>query len=143
MQDRYAADLGDFLKLGLLRWLVATPPKRSRPRLGVVWYRVPNEEGNADGKYVAYLRDGHPTGRMLQELAPDLYDRLRSVHDSGDRSVAKLESSGVLPAGTQTHSAELAFRHLGPREQGSQDCSPASVVRRGTHGRAGMLAGVH
>ena len=54
MQDRYAGDLGDFLKLGLLRYLVAATDGRPALRLGVVWYRVPDEAHNADGKHVAY-----------------------------------------------------------------------------------------
>ena len=55
MQDRYAGDLGDFLKLGLLRWLVAPSFDAPPHRLGVVWYLAPDESHNADGKHVAYL----------------------------------------------------------------------------------------
>jgi len=33
VQDRYAGDLGDFLKFGLLRWL-APPGRPASPRLG-------------------------------------------------------------------------------------------------------------
>ena len=36
VQDRYAGDLGDYLKFGLLRWL-APPGVPTSPRLGVVW----------------------------------------------------------------------------------------------------------
>jgi hypothetical protein len=117
MQDRYVADLGDFLKLGLLRWLVAASPAWPSPRLGVIWYKVPDEDGNADGKHVAYLREGHPVGRKLRELDHDLYDRLRSVHESGNRSIASLESSGALPPGSVTYSAPLSFRQFGSHER--------------------------
>ena len=54
MQDRYAGDLGDFLKLGLLRWLVAPSFDAPPHRLGVVWYLAPDESHNADGKHIAY-----------------------------------------------------------------------------------------
>jgi hypothetical protein len=53
VQDRYAGDLGDHLKFGLLRWLVPQGSPAS-PRLGVVWYRPVNEAHNADGKHAAY-----------------------------------------------------------------------------------------
>jgi hypothetical protein len=36
VQDRYAGDLGDYLKFGLLRWLVP-PGAPTSPRLGVVY----------------------------------------------------------------------------------------------------------
>ena len=53
VQDRYAGDLGDYLKFGLLRWLV--PPGSSvSPQLGVVWYRTADEAHNGDGKHVAF-----------------------------------------------------------------------------------------
>ena len=57
MQDRYAGDLGDFLKFGLLRWL-APPGGPASPQLGVVWYLTANEKHNGDGKYITYLDPG-------------------------------------------------------------------------------------
>jgi hypothetical protein len=48
VQDRYAGDLGDYLKLGLLRWLTSSEAD-SVPRLGVVWYRREQVSG-ADGE---------------------------------------------------------------------------------------------
>lgn len=44
MQDRYAGDVGDFVKLGLLR---AISPGR---KLGVAWYRYQDEAHNGDGR---------------------------------------------------------------------------------------------
>lgn len=54
VQDRYASDLGDYLKFGLLRRL-APPGGLASPRLGVVWYRSADETHNADGKHITYL----------------------------------------------------------------------------------------
>ena len=42
MQDRYAGDIGDFVKLGLLRAL------SSGCKLGIAWYRFPDEDHNGD-----------------------------------------------------------------------------------------------
>ncbi len=114
MQDRYAGDVGDFLKLGLLRWLVA-PSDGDRPmRLGVVWYLAPDESHNADGKHVAYLDPTSRAGRELRPLDPDLYDRLAAMVAAGRRSVAGLEAAGVLPAGSRSFADRLGFHDLPP-----------------------------
>lgn len=49
MQDRYAGDIGDYVKISLLRALV---PQR---RLGVAWFRYRDEDHNGDGRHTAYL----------------------------------------------------------------------------------------
>lgn len=98
MQDRYAGDVGDFLTIGLLRLLL----DRSDLRLGVVWYRVPDEDHNDDGKHVSYLAPDNPIGRRLRALDPELHDRLGELVRSGRRSVAAIERSASLPPGTVT-----------------------------------------
>ncbi len=98
VQDRYAGDLGDFLKFGLLRRLV--PPGMPGPlRLGVVWYRAADEAHNSDGKYVSYLDPGHRSSDRFRALDPDLYERLARVV-AGRRSTAGLADAGVLGPGT-------------------------------------------
>ena len=114
MQDRYAGDLGDFLKLGLLRWLVAPSSDAPPHRLGVVWYLTPDESHNGDGKHVTYLGPESQAGRQLRPLDPDLYDRLASMVGGGMRSVAQLEAHGVLPAGCRTCGEVLQFADLQP-----------------------------
>jgi hypothetical protein len=111
VQDRYAGDLGDFLKFGLLRWL-ASPDGSAFPRLGVVWYRTADEAHNADGKHIAYLTPGHRSAAHLRELDPDLYERLARVVNSGERSTAALASNGVLGAGTCFFGELLDFTDL-------------------------------
>ena len=94
VQDRYAGDLGDFLKFGLLRRL-ATSEGAGRPlRLGVVWYRTADESHNADGKHVQYLAPSHRLAQHMRSLDPDLYDRLAGVIESGDRSIGALDEGG-------------------------------------------------
>jgi hypothetical protein len=112
MQDRYAGDLGDFLKFGLLRWLGRGRLGHRDLRLGIVWYLVPNEMHNADGKHVAYLDPRHRTARELRAADPDLYDRLGSVVTSGTRSVESLERAGVLARDTVTFATPLHFGDL-------------------------------
>ena len=155
VQDRYAGDVGDFLKLGLLRRLSSSRAGCSPLRLGVVWYRVEDEVHNADGKHVAYLSQGSPIGRSLRRLDPDLYERLRGVVHSGTRSVAALESAGVLPTESPCFSEALGFGHLPPSAKAqrvawrkdwlsralavTEDCDvvfvdPDNGVRRSDHG---------
>jgi hypothetical protein len=103
MQNRYAGDVGDFLKLGLLRHLAAA---RTAGGAGLStalnWYLAADEAHNGDGKHVAYL---DPANRQHQSLAscdPDLVQRLARVVGSG-RSVEALEASGALPPGCATY----------------------------------------
>ncbi len=110
MQDRYAGDLGDYLKFGLLRWLA--PPTAAFPRLGVIWYRTADEAHNADGKHIAYLNPGHRSAARLKQLDPDLYVRLASIVNSGQRTTAALATSSVLGAGTCFFGDLLDFTDL-------------------------------
>ena len=80
MQDRYAGDVGDFVKLALLRVIVA------HHSLGVLWYRVPDEGHNGDGKHDAYLAQPS-TYRVLDS---DLFDLLLQVRTRSPRTVRDL-----------------------------------------------------
>lgn len=48
MQDRYVGDIGDYVKLGILRALMPGE------RLGVAWWLYPDEAHNADGRHIGY-----------------------------------------------------------------------------------------
>lgn len=104
MQDRYAGDIGDFGKYGLLRALCGDDL-----RLGVLWYTFEgdDEESPADGRHVDYLRRADAG---LRGCDADLFNRLRDVVVvRGDRSIAAIEDSGVLPSNTCTHREKLTF----------------------------------
>jgi hypothetical protein len=111
VQDRYAGDVGDYLKLGLIRWL-APPGAPSSPQLGVVWYRTSNETQNGDGKHVAYLDPAHRSSAGLRHLDPELHDRLAAVVAAGERTTAALARAGVLSAGTCFFGDLLDFADL-------------------------------
>lgn len=87
MQNRYTGDIGDYVKLGLLRTLAVGR------QLGVAWYLHPDEAHNADGRHIAYLSE--PT--RWRHLDPELFDGLRDLV-SATRSVAEIERSGLLAA---------------------------------------------
>jgi hypothetical protein len=85
MQNRYVGDVGDFVKLALLR---ALSPGH---RLGVVWYLVPDESHNGDGRHVSYLRKIE-----WRHLDPQVFDGLARIVANGERSVTALERFGLL-----------------------------------------------
>jgi hypothetical protein len=136
VQDRYAGDLGDYLKFGLLRWLAPLGSPTS-PLLGVVWYRTVGEANNADGKYVAYLDPGHRSSARLRRLDPDLYERLACVVASGRRSTAALASAGVLGAGTRFFGDLLDFTDLPVVARAARQARRRSWVERALAATAG------
>jgi hypothetical protein len=98
VQDRYAGDVGDFGKLGLLRWLCGVYPQ-SVPalRLGILWYRVPDETHNNDGKHISYLRSHVAGNERFRCCDPELYQGLAELIRR-ERSVRKLATLGLLGA---------------------------------------------
>jgi hypothetical protein len=102
VQDRYAGDVGDFFKLGLLRWLTVPSPFVQPLRLGVIWSVLPTRALTWTASHVAYLDRTSAIGQDLRPLDPHLYDRLGQLVATGDRSIRTLVSSGVLPADTVT-----------------------------------------
>ena len=101
MQNRYVADVGDFGKYGLLRALTRGESPGDDPlSLGVVWHLTNDETGNSDGKYTGYL---NPTPKHLRDFRacdPELYEALAAIITGGQRNVAAVQESGILPRGT-------------------------------------------
>lgn len=91
MQDRYAGDVGDFSKFLLLKSLL----EGHDHKLGVVWYRRPNEIHNNDGGHVEYLQDPR-----FKDCDPDLLSKLSRVVHSTRRSIKLLQASAILPENT-------------------------------------------
>ena len=109
MQDRYAGDVGDFGKYGLLNWLCAEDGNgQPALTLGVLWYRFTGAEPNApnDGRHVSYLEA--PRCREFRPCAPGLWERMREVV-RGERSIAAVEASGALPEGAACYAEPLRF----------------------------------
>ena len=72
MQDRYADDVGQFLKVALMRWLVSSSPYGQGHRLGVIWLQEPGGHHRIDGDHLAYLHSTHDADEDLRSLDPDL-----------------------------------------------------------------------
>ena len=117
VQDRNAGDVDNFLELGLLHWLVAPSFESPPVRLGISWYRVPDDSSDADGKHDEYLDPTSESGAALRPLDPRLYDGLASVVASGERSIESLGVAGVLPFDARMFDDELTFAGLETRTE--------------------------
>ena len=105
MQNRYAADVGDFGKFGMLRLL-----ERQGLRIGVNWYLAGDESHNQDGKHVGYLND-----KKFNHCDDELLYQLGQIILSGHRSVKALEDRKLLEDGT--YFGELL---VPPKQAGSE-----------------------
>ena len=93
MQDRYAGDVGDFGKFGMLRCL-----EKSGLSVGVNWYLVGDESHNNDGKHIGYITDKKFVGcdDALLELLGTLVER-------GGRAVSRIEELKLLSTDKYYH----------------------------------------
>jgi hypothetical protein len=87
MQNRYVGDIGDYVKLAILRALMPSE------RLGVAWWLYPDEVHNADGRHVGYLR--RPA--EWRAFDPELFDGLAAVVEGGRRRVQAMQDAKLLP----------------------------------------------
>lgn len=111
MQDRYAGDVGDFGKYGLLRHLLGRQPE-GRMRIGVAWYLVPCETHNQDGKHLGYLRDDgkfRPCDPELFDSLQGLFGHVLSGGEGTPRTVAAIETNSILPNDPLFFSVPLSY----------------------------------
>jgi hypothetical protein len=124
VQDRYIGDVGQFLKAGLLRWLVSPSPYGHGYRLGVIWFQEPGGLQRIDGDHLAYLHSTQDADEALRSLDPDLYDRLRLMAAQSGRPVSVRETYGALPTDTVRFDRPLEF------DDKSRDDPAARLVAR-------------
>jgi hypothetical protein len=123
MQNRYFGDVGDYGKYGLLRKICGLTSEGPKLSLGVVWYLVPDEGHNDDGKHISYLK--RPEYRPCDTR---LFDGLNNLLMEGPRSVSKIEKSALLPNQTLFFNKFLSFGGLPIR--GVENRSARLSVRR-------------
>ena len=98
MQNQYVGDIGDFGKYGMLRALFP------EAKLGVVWYLVPNETHNNDGKHVVYLDKAD-----YRKCDAVLAGKLKILIRDGCRSVEKIEQLGLFNSHTVFYNRQLTY----------------------------------
>ena len=77
--------------------------------IGVVWYLVPDENHNSDGKHIHYLDLSAYNQERYRDCDPILYDALREIVRSNRRNVSSIRDCQVLPLGTRFYDAVLTF----------------------------------
>lgn len=97
MQNRYFADVGDFGKYGMLRYI-----NRSNLKLGINWYLVPDESHNNDGKHDSYLFQEH-----FKICDHELHSSLKILRDT--RSVKCLQNAHLLAPDTVFYDTQLDY----------------------------------
>lgn len=114
MQDRYVGDVGDYGKYHLLKSLCTGNGCGPDLSLGVVWYLVPNEGNNGDGKHIRYLDLEKAPSNLdrFRKGDPALYDALREIVTNGTRNVLRIQLSKVLPAKTVFYDRPLSFKEI-------------------------------
>jgi hypothetical protein len=101
LQDRYAADIGDYAKFGLLRALAVTTKISDPLKLAVIWYLMPDETHNSDGRHTQFLRDA-----QLRACDPELHGALVKILNEGTRNTTQLAACGILPPDYTTYYTE-------------------------------------
>ncbi|MBI5189411.1 MAG: hypothetical protein HZA22_01865 [Nitrospirae bacterium] len=112
MQNRYVGDIGDFGKFGLLKTLCQPDEEGNQLSLGVVWYLVPDENHNNDGKHVAYLEPSIGNIANFRECDPVLYDAISNIVRNGERTITSIRQRNLLPRGTAFYEAALTFNDI-------------------------------
>lgn len=99
MQNRYVGDVGDFAKLGLLRFLAA---HTQFSPLAVIWFLTADETHNNDGRHTTYFRDAE-----LCACDSALSVTLESLVKGNKRTVGALQSQRLLPETTVYFATEV------------------------------------
>lgn len=84
MQDRYSADVGDFGKFHLLRYILLN----SSYNLSQIWYMYPDESHNNDGLYINYFE-------RVKDMDIELEEKFKEISQR-NRNVKALENSNLL-----------------------------------------------
>ena len=119
MQNKYVADVLDFGKLGLLRFVSGMTADDDLPPmpLGVIWYFHHDERHSGDRRRVT--ADGNYTGYLMRTPIDDraeyvtsdpvLWDKLRDLLLRDARCIHCVQSAGILPKGTLWWDASVPY----------------------------------
>ena len=93
MQDRYAGDIGDYGKIGLLKCL-----QESGFTIGINWYRVSPLEGEKKVDGTFKQNDGKILiPDKIRACDPFLADTLTKIAESKNRSVTAIQKANLVP----------------------------------------------
>src|SRR5688572_28434035 len=87
MKDQYVGDINDFYKYSILRAF----QRESGLPLIICWM-LTSPDGTGEGAHIDYL--AQPT--RFRDFDPEVFDGLKSVIFTGQRSIEAIEASGIL-----------------------------------------------
>jgi hypothetical protein len=111
MQNRYVGDIGDYVKLAILRAL--SPGYH----LGIAWWLFPDEAHIRDGRHIGYLQRAD----RWRRYDPDLFDSLGRIVVSGWRDVSALEAPNILSGAIFANEMFPFGSVIGDRRQARQE----------------------
>lgn len=96
MQNHYIADIGDFGKYGLLKFISS----ETKLKLGINWYLSDGEKNN-DGKFYDYLMNDDIYSNRLKNLDTGLYNKLKDIinewkNGNDTRNVQEIKNRQIL-----------------------------------------------
>lgn len=121
MQDKYAGDVGDFGKYGLLRWICGiTGDSDKKFSLGVLWYWVPPtidlpllqcnpKRKPNDGKHTGYLHSSNPLHNSLKICDENLFVQLKKLVGQGNRTTQSIQEIQIWPHSTTFNMANVSY----------------------------------
>ncbi len=89
MKNQYVADVGDYGKYSLLRYLA-----QNSIRIGINWYLTKSDDTN-DGKHISYLNK-----QAYRKYDPVVFDGMKELIDKKKRDVKEVEKLGLIPGAT-------------------------------------------
>jgi len=89
VQNRYVGDIGDYVKLAILRTLC----QGGQRRLGVAWWLFPDEHHKPDGRH----RECLERPEEWKQFDPCLFKALLRIEKEKTRNVRALEDAALLP----------------------------------------------
>ncbi len=89
MKNQYFADVGDYGKYGLLRFLA-----KHGLTIAVNWYLTEDDESSNDGSIRGYLEKEKEKDRIYD---PDLFDVLKEMNDHKELDVSLFEERKLIP----------------------------------------------
>ena len=127
MQNKYVADIGDFGKYGLLRFLSGATSDDDSPalKLGLIWYLYHDDNCNNDGRHTSYVKRTPTEDKSeFRDCDPELWEGLRDLVMRDARCIHCAEQANLLPEGTCYSGNSLHFTIRVPRQMRVQTREP-------------------
>ena len=110
MRDQFVADVNDFGKYGLLRWLCGVTGDEHgygpKLKLGVAWYYLTGEVEQGGGN-TGYLDE--PRQSEYYSCDPVLWHTMKGLVAGDRRLVSEVEGAGILPSEDRYHREVCEF----------------------------------